>query len=74
MTPGDQYAHYKGGLYEIVCEALHTETKESLVVYRQMETGEVFARPKEMFLSKVALPNGKTTFRFELMRRRLPRG
>ena len=48
------YRHFKGNDYEVLGEAMHSETGEILVVYRALY-GEykLFVRPKDMFLSKV---------------------
>ncbi len=61
-----KYQHYKGGLYDVVGEALHSETKEELVVYKPLyETPEdnFWVRPKKMFLEKVEI-DGKEVPRF----------
>ncbi len=34
--PGERYRHCKGGVYEVVCVGIHTETQEPLVVYRAL--------------------------------------
>ena len=49
VTPG-LYQHYKGGRYEVIGEATHTETEEALVLYRALygERG-LWVRPLEMF-------------------------
>lgn len=48
-----KYRHYKGGIYEIVCEAkLETDPKVILMIYRS-EEGSVWARPKEVFFETV---------------------
>ncbi len=44
-APGDRFKHYKGGLYEIVSMANHTETDEKMVVYKSLNFGSVFTRP-----------------------------
>lgn len=49
---GDLYRHFKGGVYKVICEAKHSETGEEMVVYRNTESGETWARPKEMFYGK----------------------
>jgi hypothetical protein len=46
---GDLYRHFKGGVYEVVCESKHSETLEEMVVYRNTESGETWVRPKKMF-------------------------
>ena len=33
---GDIYRHFKDKLYEIITVAIHSETEEEMVVYRQM--------------------------------------
>lgn len=52
-TPGT-YRHYKGGLYEVIDVARHSETEEWLVVYRALygERG-LWVRPLEMFTGSV---------------------
>ena len=61
-----EYRHYKGGLYEVIGEALHSETKEELVVYvsRGESSDSMWVRPKEMFLEEVEL-EGRKVPRFE---------
>lgn len=47
------YKHYKGGIYELVCNSVtHTETGESLVIYRDCR-GKLWARPESMFYGLV---------------------
>jgi len=48
-----RYKHYKGGEYEVIGIAKHSETGEDLVVYKKLSTGEMWARPKKMFLEAV---------------------
>lgn len=43
------YRHFKGGIYEAVGLARHSETEEELVVYRS-PAGDLWVRPKDMFL------------------------
>lgn len=57
-----RYKHYKGNIYEFVTVAIHTETKEKLVIYKN-ETGETFARPYDMFYGMVE-KDGKKMRRF----------
>lgn len=68
IDPGIFVRHFKGGIYEIVGVAGHSETGEDLVIYRSLESGRVFARPKDMFLSPVdreKYPEAKQIMRFE---------
>ncbi|MFM4939502.1 DUF1653 domain-containing protein [Aeromonas enteropelogenes] len=48
-VPG-RYRHFKGGLYQVLTLALHTETGEQLVIYRSEQDSEVYARPVAMFM------------------------
>ena len=38
--PEGIYLHYKGGRYEVIGTAIHTETGEELVVYRDVNNPE----------------------------------
>lgn len=38
------YKHYKGGLYRVIGEGIHTETSEELTFYLSCETGKLYAR------------------------------
>ena len=58
------FRHYKGGLYEYICEARHSETEEELVVYRPLYNDSgVWVRPKKMFFEEVTV-NGERVPRF----------
>lgn len=58
-----QYRHYKGGIYEIVCEALlESDPGVVMVVYRS-EEGLVWTRPRDVFFELVEF-EGKTVPRF----------
>ncbi|MEU4246375.1 DUF1653 domain-containing protein [Amycolatopsis sp. NPDC026612] len=59
MEPG-RYVHYKGGEYEVLGVARHSETEEELVVYRALygERG-LWVRPKAMFAGTVETPAGR---------------
>ena len=58
------FRHYKGGLYEYICEARHSETEEEMVVYRPLYNDSgVWVRPKKMFFEDVTV-NGERVPRF----------
>lgn len=58
-----KYRHYKGGIYEIVCEAkLEADPKVTLMIYKSAE-GLIWARPKEVFFETVQ-HEGKAVPRF----------
>ena len=51
---GKTYRHFKGGLYEIVDIAVHSENAGVLVIYKSKKDPTiVWARPLDMFLSDV---------------------
>ena len=72
VTIGAQYRHYKDHLVEVIGIALHSETKEELVIYKKLhdvgeyKKGQLWARPKKMFLEEVVV-HGKTIPRFTLV-------
>ena len=68
LSPGGLYRHFKGGIYRVTDIATHTETGEQLVIYMNMDTRKVYARPYEMFASKVdktKYPDVSQEYRFE---------
>jgi hypothetical protein len=55
LEPG-HYRHYKGGEYEVVGVARHSESLEALVVYRPLynATG-LWVRPYAMFFESIEI-------------------
>jgi hypothetical protein len=53
-TPTGRYRHYKGGEYQLIAVARHSETQEPLVVYRPLYgEGGWWVRPHAMFFEVV---------------------
>ena len=46
---GKIYRHYKGNLYKIIALAKHSETNEDMIVYQNVEKGDIWVRPKSMW-------------------------
>ena len=55
VTPG-RYRHYKGGEYELIGVARHSETLEPLVVYRPLYgPADLWVRPHAMFFEQLVV-------------------
>ena len=53
LKPG-RYRHFKGGEYELIGTAKHSETLEPMVVYRALYgEGGLWVRPAEMWNEQV---------------------
>lgn len=51
---GYRFRHFKGGVYVVTDLAVHSETEEPMVVYRNVNDPElVWCRPLSMFMSRV---------------------
>jgi hypothetical protein len=66
VKPG-RYRHFKGGEYEVLAVATHSETHEPIVVYRPLynDTGW-WVRPLAMF-EETVVHEGREVKRFERM-------
>ena len=63
IRPG-KYKHFKGGEYELLFVAWHSETLEPMAVYRALYgDGEIWVRPASMW-SDVIERDGKKHARF----------
>jgi hypothetical protein len=63
-TPVGRYRHYKGGEYEVVGVARHSETLEPMVVYRPLYVeSALWVRSHAMFFGSV-LVEGRRVQRF----------
>lgn len=71
VRTGQIYRHFKGGLYQIIAVATHSETNERYVVYQALYGGmDVWVRPYDMFIGEVdhiKHPDVQQKYRFELM-------
>jgi hypothetical protein len=64
-TPLGRYRHYKGGEYEVIGVARHSETHEPLVVYRPLyDDSGWWVRPHTMFFERIEI-DGVRRARFE---------
>ncbi|MFA6064775.1 MAG: DUF1653 domain-containing protein [archaeon] len=70
---GQKWKHFKGSIVEIISIALDSENLSEIVVYKHLEAqkgmpaGQVWVRPKEMFLEKITR-EGKEIERFTLIK------
>jgi hypothetical protein len=66
IVPG-KYRHYKGNDYQVYGIASHSESLETMVVYRALYGKfDLWVRPLEMFYERVEV-NGKEFLRFTLL-------
>ncbi|MEI7620271.1 MAG: DUF1653 domain-containing protein [Candidatus Falkowbacteria bacterium] len=55
-----KYQHYKGGVYEVIGVATHSETMEEMVVYKALyDDGKLWTRPLNIFLEDVYIEGEK---------------
>ena len=66
ITVGKTYKHHKGNIYKIIALAKHSETCEDMIVYQNIEKGDIWVRPKSMWNEEVIF-QGKKVLRFELI-------
>lgn len=59
-----KYRHFKGGEYEVLGIAKHSETQEEMVIYRALYgEREIWVRPASMWNEQIQ-KDGKTFSRF----------
>lgn len=73
IKQGQIWRHYKGGTYEIVGMAVHSETLEKMVIYKMLydsadfKKGTMWVRPLEIWFKEQEW-QGKMVKRFELVK------
>jgi len=66
LTPG-KYKHFRGGEYEVIDVAIHSETEELMVVYRPLYGDRaLWVRPLSMFTETLEY-QGELVERFTLV-------
>ena len=74
IDDGDIVRHFKGKLYKVLYTFAHYSEDHSirLVVYQSQDTGEIWVRPYDMFMSevdKIKYPDVQQKYRFEFVER-----
>ena len=62
VQTSQKYRHYKGGIYELVCEATQESDLTPVIVYRS-HNGSVWTRPKAVFFEVIEV-DGQRVQRF----------
>lgn len=57
------YRHFKGGIYEVIGIARHSETLEELVIYKSLKDQSLWVRPLSMWNERIE-KEGKIYVRF----------
>ncbi len=62
------YQHYKGGKYEVITLAKHSETDEVLVIYKSIHFGSYHTRPLDSWNETIKNEVNQTIERFKLIK------
>ena len=71
ISKGMKLKHFKGHIIEVLEIGKHSETLENMVVYKHLDTDEIWIRPLNMFYDKVdkeKYPEVLQEYRFEEVR------
>jgi hypothetical protein len=60
-----QYQHYKGNIYEIICNGSLESNQEEMVVYKDCKSNKIWIRPKKEFFGDVQI-DGEQIPRFSV--------
>jgi len=61
--PLGRYRHFKGNEYEVIAIARHTETLETVVVYKALYgEGKMWVRPADMWTEPASDGSGRKRF------------
>lgn len=70
VVVGGKYKHFKGHEYRVLCIAKDSEDLKDLVIYQNIHNNEIWARPYDMFLSKVdkeKYPDVEEEYRYQYL-------
>ncbi len=59
IWPGQEWLHYKGGLYTIIEIGIKEDTGEQMVIYRSQKYNTVWIRNMDNWFETVTTPNGE---------------
>lgn len=63
-----KYKHFKGSVVEVLYIGKDSETLKPLVIYKHLDTGDIWVRPYDMFIEEVdhkKYPHVEQKYRFE---------
>ncbi len=71
------YRHFKGNYYEVLGTVVHSETLETMVLYRPVVSSVMWVRPYSMFTELVSVPTmcdgcAEPVARFQYIGKTLP--
>lgn len=64
VRTGEFYRHFKGNVYKVIAVAKDCEDLSEVVVYQNIDKGDIWTRPLDNFTEDVTR-DGKTFRRFE---------